>query len=266
MRRALLMVAALGAVVVIIVAISVALTTYRSTAQSLASGTYAPPTTVGSLSGVVATGTLRPAAVLGSASGRVTITADQSTGSFTVALADLKVARNPRGGQPNANLAAVAPTSNFCAPGGLTFGFGKISAQMRQSFLFPGAPRGIPGNSNPSYLRALTITQVNTASDSATCPYLLVAYAPLRWTIGDLRPDIRVADKGWRPGAVGAVVIKSGHPYSYKVVRGDNLKVIAARFKLNLDQLFYLNPARAPSPTDPVAHVGEVLNLSKNNR
>jgi hypothetical protein len=71
---------------------------------------------------------------------------------------------------------------------------------------------------------------------------------------------------GWAPGATGDVTKKAGHPLSYTVVADDNLSVIASRFSLTLEQLFYLNPARLPGPTDPVAHAGEILNLSKSNR
>ena len=94
----------------------------------------------------------------------------------------------------------------------------------------------------------------------------MVAYVPLRWTVGDVRPDIHVVDLGARAGAAGPTVRTGGKPTAYHVVAGDYLDAIAARLHLSLNDLLYLNPATLPGPMSTVVETGDVLNLSKSNR
>jgi hypothetical protein len=269
-RRTVLIISALAAVVIVVIAVVIGVSAYKTTAESIASGTYSPPpVSIGTLSGVVATGDLHPIYPATPTTGHVTITADPSKGTFIVTLSHFHGEKSSLSESRSANLTSTevdTKVDGSCAPSGLTFSFGDAANRTRQSFQLPGASLGGPAAENPSFYHDLTITEGNGAIGPDGCPAELLAYAPLHWTIGDLRSDITVVDKGWVPGATGEVVTKNRHPYSYTVVAGDNLTVIAQRFNLTLEQLFYLNPARLPGPTDPVAHEGEILNLSKGNR
>jgi LysM repeat protein len=269
-RRTLLAATAVAAVAIVIVAIVIGVSTYKSTAEDIAAGTYSPPrVSIGSLSGVVATGDLHPVSAAVSATGHVTITAERSAGSFRISITHFQGATGASGEKRSVNLSSEAVDTtgnNTCAPAGLTFSFGDVAEKPQQTFELPGSSLGGPAAENPSYLQDLTITEVSEVSGAEACPVSLVAYAPLHWTIPDLRPDIKVVDKGWEPGATGAVVTRSGHPFSYTVVAGDSLSGIALRFSLTLNELLYLNPARLPGATDSVAPAGEVINLSKSNR
>jgi hypothetical protein len=269
-RRWGLILSALAAAIIVVAAVVIGVSAYRTTAESIDSGTYSPPSTANStLSGVVATGDLHPIYSATPTTGHVTVTANASTGSFVVTLTDLHGEKSSLNSSRSANLSSESvdlQANRFCAPGGLNFSFGNITNAARQRFQLPGTSLGGPAAENPDFYHDLTITETNSGAGAPECPLLLVAYAPLHWTISDPRPDIKVVDHGWAPGAAGAVTKKAGQPLTYTVVAGDNLSVIASRFNLTLEQLFYLNPARLPGPTDPVAHAGEVLNLSKANR
>jgi hypothetical protein len=118
---------------------------------------------------------------------------------------------------------------------------------------------------NPSFYTDLILVQTVYPFVNG-CVGQLVAYAPLRWSIGDLRPGLHVADSGPRIGAEGQPTTAAGQPVSYTVVSGDTLGAIAARFGITIDDLFYLNPTRSPNPEIPDAITSEVLNLSKFGR
>ncbi|HEX4058001.1 MAG TPA: LysM domain-containing protein [Galbitalea sp.] len=213
------------------------------------------------LSGVVGTGTLQPAA--GSVmSARFEIVADPSSKALVVKLVGLK-------GKPKSeidlNLSSQrVAAGDSCAPGGITLGLGRISSKPNQSFSLPTATAGGPSWQNPSFLRDATLTEEKLGTNCGS--YLLAAYAPLKWTIGDIRPDIKVSDGGSRVGARGTVIEENGALRSYTVVAGDNFSSIGERFHITVDDIYYLNPARSPSPEDPNVEIGEVLNLSKAHR
>ncbi|WP_227497358.1 LysM peptidoglycan-binding domain-containing protein [Planctomonas psychrotolerans] len=74
-------------------------------------------------------------------------------------------------------------------------------------------------------------------------------------------------DAGSGGGANGQVVTdEAGRPVAYTVAPGDLLAEVAGRFGMYSDDLFHLNPARSPSPEDPVLYVGEALNLDLRKR
>ena len=79
-----------------------------------------------------------------------------------------------------------------------------------------------------------------------------------------LRPYLdTLVDGGTRSGAGGEVVIDAtGRPVAYTVAPIDLLSEVAGRFGITPDDAFYLNPARAGSPEDPMLDVNEVLNLN----
>jgi len=99
------------------------------------------------------------------------------------------------------------------------------------------------------------------------CLAAVVASASIVWTMSPRRPDLKATDTGEMAGAKGALSVDdSGAVVSYTVAQGDTLSSIAQRFGISVDDLFYLNPARAPGLEDPSAYTGEVLNLSVADR
>lgn len=213
------------------------------------------------LSGVIATGTLVGVQTSDPIGGTVAVVANPASHALTVKLVDL-TGNLATASAAELSAAAVRPGST-CTPLGLSFSNGSMSTRANQQFTLPSDHS--PGWENPSFFHSLILTSkiVPTVGE---CASAMVAYAQLTWTIGDPRPDIHVADRGRRTGAEGHAVDAGGAPKSYTVVAGDNLSSIAARFNLTLDDLFYLNPARTPSPLSTVIETGDVLNLSKLGR
>jgi LysM domain len=212
------------------------------------------------LSGTIATGTLVSVQTSDAVSGTVAVTANPSNHALTITLTGLTGNLSDVSGAGLS--AAVVKTGTNCTPYGLTFSAGSLSTSANQNFTL--ASDHSPGWENPSFLHTLILTGTPGSTDN--CASDLVAYAPLTWVVGDPRPDIHVVDLGTRAGATGQVTEVGGKLGAYTVVTGDNLTSIAARFQLTLNDLFYLNPARAPSPLRTVTQIGEVLNLSKSNR
>jgi len=214
-------------------------------------------------SGVVATGLLAAPTTSqsGPVAGRVSIVANPSTRSFTIQLAGFSA--DVSGGVSIELLSERVSSVTACVPTGLTYSAGESNGQSSQSYFLSGDDQLTWGN--PSFFTDLAITQQSTPA-STSCPVRIVGIAPLKWTIGDTRPEIQVADHGSRPGAEGSVESASGRPTAYTVAANDNLTAIAARFGVSISDLFYLNPAREPNPQSLYARAGEVLNLSKSNR
>jgi len=221
------------------------------------------PSTPARLSGVVATGTIRSVTGAPKITGKVTVTAVAKSQSFLVTVHKTSGTTGPLWGI-NLTSRVIAP-SDKCAPGGLTFGAGSMTRKSTVKLVLPGKKYGGAGWENPSFLHDMDITDTSK-NPTPSCINSLAAYAPLKWTIGDIRPDISVVDHGKRAGAEGTPVTVKGKPWTYQVVADDNLSSIAQRFGITVQDLFYLNPARSPSPEDPVAYTGETLNLSKANR
>ena len=213
------------------------------------------------LSGVIATGTLVSVHSSDPIGGSVEVVANPSNHALTIKLVDL-TGNLATASAAELSAAAIKPGTT-CTPIGLAFSNGSMSTSSNQQFTLPSDHS--PGWENPSFFHALILTG-KTPPTTGTCASAMVAYATLTWTVGDPRPDIHVIDRGPQKGADGPVAVADGAPRSYAVVAGDNLSSIAARFHLSLDDLFYLNPARTPSPLSTVVEPGEVLNLSKSGR
>jgi hypothetical protein len=214
-----------------------------------------------SLSGVIATGTLISVQTSDPISGTVTVVGNPSNHALTVKLAGL-AGNLSNASTAELSAAAVKPGAT-CPPAGLAFSNGSMSTTSNQHFTLPSDHS--PGWENPSFFHSVILTS-KAVPTTGGCVSGMVAYAALTWTVGDPRPDIHVIDRGPRAGARGHVVTVGGKATAYTVVAGDNLVSIAARFNLTLDDLFYLNPARTPSPLSTVTEVGETLNLSKSSR
>jgi hypothetical protein len=129
------------------------------------------------------------------------------------------------------------------------------------------------GRGDPTFISEIALTTSATigsggvfkqADGSSECINKVVARARLVWTFAPLRPHLgTLVDGGTRSGAGGKVVIgATGHPVAYNVAPNDLLPEVAARFGITPDDAFYLNPARAGSPEDPMLSVNEVLNLN----
>lgn len=207
---------------------------------------------------VVATGTLA-----GDATGTVTITAT-GDGGFGVRIDDL-------GTEFDGLLTPYLSTETFvpgeyCAStrAGL-HGFGDFVPAPTYSFALGGFGHGDSPWPDPAYLDDLVLTRSGEPLDD--CISAVAGVAPLTWTLPDMRPGLAVTDDGPTGGARGEVELSDGYPVAYSVVDDDLLPSIAARFGVTLDDLLYLNPARAVPGDDPaLAYVGETLNLDPANR
>jgi hypothetical protein len=123
---------------------------------------------------------------------------------------------------------------------------------------------------DPSYLHGVQIAP-GFAIEPERCAelggYSIVDYAPLTWSLPDLRPDILPGDYGPRPGASGAVEPESdGSPSLYRIAPGDGYDSIASRFGLSADDLGYLNPVGDWTENPTGIQAGCTLNVTKHAR
>ncbi len=206
---------------------------------------------------VVATGILEGGAV----SGNVSIVALEG-GGFDVRLDEIAT-------QLEEQLTPYFSTQpyefgGYCEQRTPMVGYGRATMGSSYSFTLDGFGFGEPLMGNPNYLDDLLLTSFSTAHED--CFYPVVAAARLTWSLPDMRPDLEVSDAGVTGGATGVAETVDGSLRTYTVANGDVMKEIAARFGVEVDDLFYLNPGRSPSPQHPMAYAGEVLNLDKASR
>lgn len=119
-------------------------------------------------------------------------------------------------------------------------GYGQAEMVSSYSFSLDGYGVGDSNSSDPAFLDDLVLTGPGPLED---CFYPVVAVAPLTWNLPDMRPNLVVVDSGTTGGATGTVEMVDGTPRSYEVASGDLLAEIAARFGIQVADLFYLNPA-----------------------
>jgi hypothetical protein len=203
---------------------------------------------------VVATG--RFTSVDGLTTGDVAITADDE-GGFTVEISRFA---SPVTGELILNSSTEPFTEEaYCAEGFSTYVQGNLTPapEMTIDLGFDELTSG-----DPSYLDTLILT-LNAAEPRTGCFSPVVALAPLTWTMPDLRPDIRVVDRGETGGASGWVTVDGDRPLSYTVAPDDLLPEIAARFGVSVDDLLYLNPTRSTPGLTRKAYVDEVFNLDR---
>lgn len=218
------------------------------------------PHTAVPLSGVIATGKLVSVRSDDPVTGAIAVLASPLSHTLTIRLTGM--AGNLGTVSEVLFSSAAVKAGTTCTPYGLAYSAGSLSTGADEQLTVHADSS--PGWENPSFLHSVILT--GTVPSTNECASGMIAYAPLAWTVGDPRPDIHVLDKGSRPGATGHPAEVDGTVRSYVVVAGDNLDSIAARFNLTPSELFYLNPARTPSPLSTVVKVGEILNLSKSNR
>jgi len=185
------------------------------------------------------------------------------TGSFTITteygspvlhLTDLNVgsstARNV--------LVAVDLASATCSGNSVGTVAGTISAKARQTVdLQDSSPQIF---SDLSYMKALAIWPQDMG-----CVADKVSAGTISWHLpGGIR-SLADTDLGTRAGARGEVTVGAGRPARYKVVAGDEVTAVAARFGLTVNELLYLNPLRDRG-SSPQLYAGETLNLNPLDR
>lgn len=111
-----------------------------------------------------------------------------------------------------------------------------------------GAPSSVgldDAGPTPDFLHSVALVPAasDTGDDSGrTGVGSVLAIAPLRWTIPNPYPDLRVAVGDARPGAYGWVHDRDGVPSSYQVASDDAQVIVAERLGLTLAELRWLNP------------------------
>jgi hypothetical protein len=205
-------------------------------------------------------------AVAGAVTGSVAVRVND-TGIFELVVSNLAVA-DGAAVQFTLTADALSPDET-CLDSDWRFGLGQADAghDPATELVFPiGGSDGI-GQGDLSFIREVVLTRAAaTGAPDKACPIPIVTHAPLTWNTPDLRPGLAVVDSGAVTGAMGVVSLDGDQPISYTVAQGDTLAVVAERFGITLDDLFYLNPRRSPNPEDAQAFTGEVLNLSRSNR
>ena len=118
------------------------------------------------------------------------------------------------------------------------------------------------GRGDPSFLTEVVVAMHTPPGDSGECINQVVAAAPLTWTFDPRRPFLAaLLDGGARAGASGEPVVDgAGRPVAYVAAPDDSFPGVADRFGIRVDDVLYLNPARAHAE-DPLLYVGEELNL-----
>ncbi|QQD75752.1 hypothetical protein I8920_13155 [Curtobacterium sp. YC1] len=118
----------------------------------------------------------------------------------------------------------------------------------------------------PDYLHSVALVPSSDDGDAGlTGDVPVLAVAPLRWTIPDPYPALRVVVGEARPGAHGWVHDRDGVPVSYQVATDDAQATVADRLGLTVAQLRWLNPTL---PTDAGAQLitDTDLNLDPDER
>jgi len=208
---------------------------------------------------VVATGALT--SLDGLTTGAVSVVA-ASVGRFDVKIDGFT---SPYSGEAVLNFSALPfDEERYCDNGFVIYQVGVV--RLAPSVLADMSFDGTLSRGNPDFIDTMLLTSNDPAAERTGCFYPVIATAALDWSMPDLRPDIVVSDGGSAGGAGGTATLAGGVPTAYTVAPGDVLDEIAKRFGITVTELFYLNPGRAPTPQDPMAYTGEVLNLDKSAR
>jgi hypothetical protein len=179
------------------------------------------------------------------------------TESYEAILTNIRV---PASGE----LDVVAASGTFtpgesCFAAGVRVDLGALAGGRSQRFDMIGF-----ATDNPDFIRTIAIAR--PVGISGRCLSNVLGLSQVKWNVPDMRPNLHVRDLGPRAGASGDVTVQNSVPVAYQVAPGDSLPKIAARFSVQVIDLFYLNPARPTGQADYGAHPGEILNLSKQLR
>lgn len=119
---------------------------------------------------------------------------------------------------------------------------------------------------DPTYFDTVIMTHHDPNSLANECYVPVLSSAVLTWTLPDMRPGLVVADSRETSGARGQVKLQDGAPLTYTVAPNDTAASVATRFGMTVDDLFYLNPIRTTIIEYPMLQIGELLNVSKEDR
>ena len=144
----------------------------------------------------------------------------------------------------------------------MTLSFGGVS--WTPDLVFPHTRSST--EEDPTYFDTVIMTHHDPNSLANQCYVPVLSSAVLTWTLPDMRPGLVVADTGETSGARGQVTLQDGAPLTYTVAPNDSAASVAARFGITVDDLFYLNPIRTTIIEYPMLQIGEVLNVSKEDR
>ncbi len=156
----------------------------------------------------------------------------------------------------------VVEPGTTCTSSIMNLSFGNLPVGPDQSFPLGNDFTG----GDPSFLDTVLITHHDFDAFTQGCFVSVLASATLDWVVPDTRPGLVVIDSGKTGGATGEVTLLDNEPLAYTVAPNDLLEEVAARFGVTVNDIFFLNPTRAPSPQKPTLDIGEVLNLSKGHR
>lgn len=169
------------------------------------------------------------------------------------------------------------PREVLFAPDPLAAGQDCFDSGLRVAVGTPDRPDGWSGvlhtgdfmAGDPSFLDEVVFTTTPdfaAAAQPIECGADIVARGVIEWTFSPLRADLNAVDSGVTGGARGDVEVSGDVPVTYVVAPDDLIDEVASRFGITRDDVFYLNPARLPSPMSETLRVGEVLNLSVERR
>jgi hypothetical protein len=126
--------------------------------------------------------------------------------------------------------------------------------------------------SDPTFFQYFGFLEYGTVGPGGTvelvrgCQQPIVALTKITWTMTTIYPELTVHDGGRAVGAEGTVTSRKGRLFTYVTAGDDTWLAIAHRFGLTPDELRYLNPIRHPDAVVAEAYRDQVLNLDPANR
>lgn len=129
------------------------------------------------------------------------------------------------------------------------------------SSTYPLGSRASTFTVDPSFVSGIALTRPMQGWTPNECQRPLLAIGTITWTLPPLRPDIAAIDAGPAIGAAGETVLRDGILSTYTVRGGDNLRQIAGRFGLTVQDLLFLNPLRESAAGTYTAEKWETFNL-----
>lgn len=126
---------------------------------------------------------------------------------------------------------------------------------------YPLGSRASTFTIDPSFVSGIALTRPMQGWTPNECLRPLLAIGTITWTLPPLRPDIAAVDSGPAIGAAGETVLRDGILSTYTVRGGDNLRQIAGRFGLTVQDLLFLNPLRESAAGTYTAEKWETFNL-----
>ena len=127
--------------------------------------------------------------------------------------------------------------------------------------IYPLGSRASTFTVDPSFVTGIALTRPMQGWTPNECLRPLLAIGTITWTLPPLCPDIAAIDAGPAIGAAGETALRDGILSTYTVRGGDNLRQIAGRFGLTVQDLLFLNPLRESAAGTYTAEKWETFNL-----